>query len=323
MTDPASSITALVRRCSRIAAALTCALLAACAVGEPDESFGTYEGNVVAQLDTSVQALAARGLPLQLISYTPAAPLDTEDAVRAARANLVDAAAIVPNFNGIDATSLRLNTVRERMQAYHAGSDVQNVAANIETVAFPAVQRGQKVLDVIWESDGRQFPSKLIYDESGIVYDNILSNIAVVDDPEVTAELPPGQPTETSAAGGMTAFANQSFSVRFKNITITWIWGGTRGKIVMDHYVISCDGWRSFCDDGGQVDAWMTLGSAEGKTRRNALIKPRISKLAWGYGWATPTASFSITWNPGSLSFSASTSGVGSAGKGSGIHTII
>jgi hypothetical protein len=319
-----STIRAVARhatRSSRIAAVLSCALVAACGVDAPD-AFGTYEANVVAQLDAANAALATRGLSLQLVGYTAAAPLDSDAAVRGAKSEIVDTSALVPQFDGVHPASLRLNTIEERMLAFRDGADVQDVVENIESVAFPHIQTGQRALDVSWVSEGRTFQTKLVYDENGVVYDNMLSNLAFVEVGEVAEDKPPAARTATPSTGGFTAFANQSFSTRFVNLRIQWVWGGTRGEVQLDHYVISCDGWVSFCDDGGQSNAWMSLGSAEGRTRRNALRKPRISKLAWAYGWATPTASFSITWNSGTLSFSASTSGVGSAGKGAGIHTI-
>ena len=312
-------------RLSRIAALLTCVVMVACGVDQAEEPFGTgvYEANVVAQLDASMQTLAAKGVQLQLVNFTPADALDSDAAVGAIKAHILDTTAMVPQFNGVDASSFALNTIAERMQAYRAGTDAQDVAGNIESMAFPSVKVGQRALDVTWESQGRQFQSKLVYDENGVVYDNMLSNIALVDAEQLADDKPPGSPAATADSGGIHALVNQSFSTRFLDLTIHWVWGGTRGKVQLDHYVISCDGWRSFCDDGGAANAWMSLGSAAGRTHRNALRKPRISKLAWAYGWATPTAHFSITFNSGSLTFSASTGGVGSAGKGVGIHTII
>lgn len=311
-------------RRSRVAAVLTLALMAACGVDQAGEPFGTgtYEANVLAQLDASSQTLAARGLHLQLVNFTPSAALDSDAALGATKAELLQHTAMVPQFDGVNASSLKLDTIAQRMQAYRAGTNVQNVTDNIRSMAFPTIQLGQRALDVTWESDGRQFDSKLVYDENGVVYDNMLSNLALIDTEQLSAETPPDAPAGTADSGGIHALVNQSFTTRFLDLTIKWVWGGTRGKVELDHYVISCDGWRSFCDEGGAANAWMSLGSADGKTRRNALIKPRIAKRAWGYGWATPTASFSITWNSGSLTFSASTGGVGSAGHGAGVHTI-
>jgi hypothetical protein len=66
----------------------------------------------------------------------------------------------------------------------------------------------------------------------------------------------------------------------------------------------------------------MTLGDAKAKQRAHKIRKPRISKLAWEYGWATPTASFKISFDARSVTFSAETGGIGSAGKGDGVHVL-
>jgi hypothetical protein len=299
-----------------IATALSCGLFAGCATDAPGEAPDEDRARAIEQLELSRQALSARGLPLRIIGYAAGAPLDTEDAVRDAKAQLLDGGAIVPAFDGVNAGSLALATIDERMRAFRAGEDAQDVVANLEAMALPLIEAGQQTMDVTWESEGRRFQTRLIHDGHGVVYDHLLSNLAFVEGREPAAEAPP------APAGRSAMLANASRSTRFVDLVIQWVWGGTRGQVQLDHYVISCDGWVSFCDDGGAANAWMSLGSADGETRRNALIYPRISKLAWGYGWATPTASFSISWSYESLSFSASTSGMGSAGKGTGIHTM-
>jgi hypothetical protein len=275
---------------------------------------------LVEQLELSRKALDAKGLPIRLVSYAAAASLDTEAAVRTAKAQIVDGSAVIPRYDGENASSFQLNTIQERTKAFQAGKEAENVVSNIQSMALTNLKVGQEALDVTWDSQGRKFQTKLIYDEKGIVYDNMLTNIAFIEAEPVTAETRASAP---KASEGLSAKGSRNWSTRFRDYTIHWVWGGTRGKILMDHYVVTCDGWRSYCDDGGQVSAWMNLGHATGKTARNSLQKKnRISKLAWAFGWATPTASFHIKWSAKELTFSASVSGIGSSGKGAGIHTI-
>ena len=136
----------------------------------------------------------------------------------------------------------------------------------------------------------------------------------------------PGPPVPTTGptqSNAITPLFSASFTANVVDVTIKWIWGSTRGKVVIDHYVITCDSWRSFCNDGHAITDWMTLGHTNAQARRNFFRRsPRLSKLAWGYAWGTPTVSLNVTWHSGSLSFTASTSGVGSNGHGAGIHTI-
>jgi len=249
---------------------------------------------LVEQLDLSKKALADKSLPIQLVSYAPAAALDT-----------------------VDASSFSLSSIGERKQAQAAGRETEDVAANIRTMAFPAIKKGQKTLDVMWESKGRKFQSKLVYDDSGIVYDNMLSNLAFMDIGKETSEKPTA-PKETDT---VEARRNASFSVRAFDGTIKWVWGATRGKITIDHYVITCDSWRTFCNDGGKVDHWMNLGKTDGQ-QRGTYRKGHLSKMAWGYAWATPTASISVTFDKNNLKFDVGVKGLGSGGKGAGVHTI-
>jgi len=272
---------------------------------------------LVEQLDLSKKALADKGLSLQLVSHAPAVALDTEDAVRAVQTELAADHAVVPQFNGVDASSFSLNSIGERKQAQAAGRETEDVAANIRSVVFPVIKKGQKTLDVMWESKGRKFQSKLVYDDNGIVYDNMLSNIVFIDLAKEDSEKPTA-PKETDA---VEVRRNASFSVRVFDGTIKWVWGSTRGKIRIDHYVITCDSWRTFCNDGGKVEHWMSLGKTDAQQRRTYL-KGHLSKMAWGYAWATPTANISVKFDKQNLKFDVGVSGVGSGGKGAGVHTI-
>src|SRR5258706_6815243 len=90
-------------RMSRIAALLTCAVMVACGVDQAEEPFGTgaYEASVMAQLDASMQTLAAKGVQLQLVNFTPADALDSDAAVVATKSHILDTTAMVPQFNGV------------------------------------------------------------------------------------------------------------------------------------------------------------------------------------------------------------------------------
>jgi len=78
---------------------------------------------------------------------------------------------------------------------------------------------------VTWENQGRQFQSKLVYDENGVVYDNMLSNIAVMEADEVSPDKLPGPPAPRSPprspAGSPRSPTNRS-NTRFLDVTIRW-----------------------------------------------------------------------------------------------------
>src|SRR5262249_33532514 len=219
----------------------------------------------------------------------------SDAAVGAAKAHILEGAAMVPQFDGVNASTFKLDTIAQRMQAYRASTDGVDVVGNIQSMAFPSIKVGQRALDVTWESQGHQFDTRLVYDENGVVYDNMLSNLAIIEPGDAGAEKvsgPPAPTTEPTQRTGMTPSFTGSFTARAVDVTIKWIWGSTRGKVVIDHYVITCNSWVSFCNDGYSLNDWMTLGHTNAQAHRNFFrSSPRLSKLAWGYAWGTPTVS--------------------------------
>ena len=229
----------------------------------------------------------------------------------------------VPDFDGANLSTFSVATISDRMAANQRNSIAnQDVVKNIQDIVFPELKTGQKVLDILWQANGKQFTTKCVYDENGIVYDNMLSNITLTEisansPDELKASLDANSQSSTNAK----VARQYSFTSTVVNYTITWLWGSTRGRIVIKHYII-WNGSNYIYDHGGSSDAWMSVGSASGRWANNYLSRSSRSKMAWGYGWATPTASFSIKLDYKSLSFSTSVSGVGSKGSGSGVHTI-
>lgn len=281
-------------------------------------------GTIGEQLSLTKEALTAKKLPLKIIGYKTSSIIENDHDAIAIKQQLVNSNAIVPQFDGENISSFSLSTVAQRMTAYSSSKDEQeNVVKNIGDIAFPMIKTGQKVLDITWESNGRQFNSTCVYGDEGVVYDNVLSNICFVEKENPLMSETPAILNEriSDVREGARSLAQYSFTSTVLNYTITWVWGGTRGKIIIKHYII-WNGSNYIIDHGGTTDAWMSAGSASGRWANNALVRNSRSKMAWGYGWATPTASFNISFNSSNLTFSTGTSGVGSKGSGSGVHTI-
>lgn len=287
---------------------------------------------VVEQIRVSNNTMESRNIPARIIEYNYNNSIESDDQLYEMQHDLLAESNVVPKYDGIDSSSWSMNTIKERMEAYLANEKTeQNVVENIQKMVFPTIQKGDKVIDLLWESNGKLFHSKCIYNKDGIVYDNILSNIAIVEETEVcsdefdtksrlTESLQTNTPEQSSSLTE-NARGQYSYTVTVRNIKITWVWGGTRGNILIQHNIL-WDGSNYIIDHDGTVDPWMSIGSADAQWSNNYLDPYSRSKMAWAYGWATPTASFSIKFNYSSLTFSASTSGVGSKGSGYGVHTI-
>lgn len=273
------------------------------------------------QIAQAKRNLGLLGLPATLVSYRFESSIANEADLQNLKQSLVANETPVPSFNGLESSSFAVSTIRERMTLFRAHPErEQNVLRNMEEMVFPQLKAEQKVMSLHWRVDGRDFRSRCIYDESGIVYDHMLSNIVVFKQEEAAKEEDRLFSPDSYISGELAKTGQKSFSSTVRDYTIGWIWGGTRGKIIIKHYIIYKPGY--IVDHGGSTNAWMTAGSASAKWKNNFLQRNSRSKMAWAFGWATPTAKFSISFNAKSLTFSTSTSGVGSKGSGSGVHTI-
>jgi hypothetical protein len=282
---------------------------------------------LIDQLESAQENLKSRNLPIKIVNYTLNTSLQSDVQTNELENRLVSEQAIVPQYDGLHPESFALDTIQERMNAFRVdSSNNQNVVSNIQSAVFPLIKTGQHTLDITWESQGKQFHTTGIYDDKGIVYDNILSNIALVDMSESTKTTETVNPKDASqsAEQGVQSLTT-SYETRALDYTIKWIWGGKRGSITVDHGIL-WNGSNYIYDQYANADYYMTLGSAQAQTKETVLDRRREAKIAYGYAWATPTADFSISFDakkgPVGGSFTVSLSGVGSKGGGDDHHLI-
>lgn len=283
---------------------------------------------VVNQLKQAQTNLDAQAIPLQLVSYTFGAGLESAAEVNAMGQRLVADQVVVPQYDGTHPDSFSVNTVQERMNAFQTDQlKNQDVVSNIRSMVLPLLKVGQRTVRLTWQSEGKTFQTTGVYDGNGLVYDSMLSNIVLVQDdtPVQVQTSSAAQTGASSAAVGVNAqpMSNRAQTARALTVTLKWVWGGERGKITVDHTVI-INGSR-YVDQSGSAHYYMEVGSADAKTRNTVLKATQLAKLAYGYAWATPTASFSISFDAkkGDVggSFAVSLKGVGSKGGGDAHHT--
>jgi hypothetical protein len=141
---------------------------------------------------------------------------------------------------------------------------------------------GMHLVRIYWQANGEEFSTLCVATAEDIVYDNILSNMVIVE--------------------------GQEQKLRCLDYTIYWLWGGERGKIIAE-VTASCDG---VINCGRHCSASMTLGEArincQTRTQGNCCV------LEYSFAWATPLVQISVD----SDGFTLRTSGLGSSGEGNG-----
>ncbi|MCB2379008.1 hypothetical protein LGH70_15510 [Hymenobacter sp. BT635] len=266
------------------------------------------------QLDSTIAfANTNPALNLKLVSYSFRNRLTSAQEVDAAKARIMDAGSVIPVYGdlqkagkGTQTPSFELVSLQE--SARQAGSSASNAQAGISDYLSKTVQPGLGQVELIWERDGQQFTSLCLYNEKGLVYDNILANLFTIKDEMGTVKASEQAKVTTSA-----------FTATAVNFDINWVWGSQRGHITVKHTILYASG--RITTNSGTASAWMSAGSAQARQQRYVL-RATYAQLTWAYGWATPTANFSFSYSGSPVKIDASVSGVGSKGQGEGIHTI-
>ncbi|MGB3181060.1 MAG: hypothetical protein WBB45_06700 [Cyclobacteriaceae bacterium] len=264
------------------------------------------------QLKSTQQALTeGNEFGLKLVSYEF---IGSVEDIAGVQNQITDENAIIPVYDGITDDNLMNGDVSFSLKSFkEAASTASNRKDGEGTVANPQLsirnylndhlQRGQGMVRLNWESDGEPFSSLAVYDKEGLVYDNLLANIFTVE----TAMVKEGNDVERAQA---------IYRYTVVNIGLNWIWGSSRGQIYIRHDVSKSG--STVLSNGGYTSAHLNIGSANAKVQPLS-IQNNTARLAWGYGYATPGASFSITFNYSYGQFETSVSGIGTKAANDGV----
>ncbi len=179
-----------------------------------------------------------------------------------------------------------------KMKNIYSGDALTSSQKNIKEIAVKEIQLEDNVVEITWVNKGQKFTSLCFYRNSGIVWDNVLSGLIMMD--------PKGK-IEVSNEG-----QSKVYSRWYKQWwTASWLWGSDRGEIGYQITIYYSGSTVSNTD----VSDWgyMSLGSARSESK---VTKETGSygQCRYALGLCTPTGSLSFSYS----SFSVSFSGLGS-----------
>jgi hypothetical protein len=271
---------------------------------------------ITQQLDSTVKQMKSNSAGIQLVGYTleTGSPLD----LAAVKQEILNDESIIPVYDNVDEelTSTPSFQLRSFTEYSKSSSSISaaDIKGHVNDYLTRNVRKGQGRVVLTWEYNGKRFTSICIYDNSGLVYDNILSNVFMF---EAAQNNNVADKNNTVLDMGVQQLS-KSYTATVRSYIIKWVWGSKRGEIIIKHSILVQG--NKIVTNWGSGTAWMTLGSAS--TRQTSyVLKNSYAQLTWAFAWATPTASFSFSYGGKPAQLSASVSGIGSKGKGSGIHT--
>ena len=188
------------------------------------------------------------------------------------------------DLNAGTGTALQLsddpNLTREQIEAW------QSYVASM-------VKDAKHVAKIEWEKNGKEFSTFCFFNESGIVYDNMMF-YAVEPLPKIALR------TETCL-----------------NLSLNWIWGSNRGNIIAKNQA-NCDANGNLINCDKDCSATCTLCAAQINCRSNPVAGQDCCQLEYSWAYAAGFTSISV----GIDGFTLSASGIlGSYGNGNGSCT--
>lgn len=179
-----------------------------------------------------------------------------------------------------------------KMKDLYSSDKLTTTQKNIKDFVVNEIKPDDNLLEITWLNKGQKFTSLCVYRNSGIVWDNVLSGLIIMD--------PKGN-TEVSNEG-----QSKISSKWYKQWwTATWLWGSDRGEVGYQITIYYSGSTVSNTD----VSDWgsMSLGSARSESK---VTKETGSygQCRYALGLCTPTGSLSFSYS----SFSVSFSGLGS-----------
>ncbi|ELR71176.1 hypothetical protein C900_02980 [Fulvivirga imtechensis AK7] len=179
-----------------------------------------------------------------------------------------------------------------KMKSLYSGKKLTDTRANVQDIAAQEIKSGDMVLEVTWKSGNETFTTQCFYRESGIVYDNVLTGLVMMD-PEGHVEQ-----SKTGKADRQAA----TYSSWYKQWwTAKWLWGSDRGEMGYKITIYYSGSYVSNTD----VSDWghITLGKARSESR---IVKNSGSygKCQYALGMCTPVGSLSFSHSNFSVSFS-------------------
>ena len=186
-----------------------------------------------------------------------------------------------------------------KMKNIYSNGTLASTKKNISEIAAKEIQLEDDLLKITWTNKGQKFTSLCFYRNSGIVWDNVLSGLIMMD---TEGKIEVSDETQSKIA-----------SKWYKQWwTASWLWGSDRGEIGYQITIYYSGSTVSNTD----VSDWgyMSLGSARSESK---VTKETGSygQCRYALGLCTPTGSLSFSYSTFSVSFSGLGSNIVSNGN--------
>ncbi|UOU97877.1 hypothetical protein MUU74_15440 [Chryseobacterium daecheongense] len=244
--------------------------------------------NVQIQIDESKKNLEKYVKDgLQITGVTALGTLSTKRSVSIAQSLITDQESFISTGNIMTPETVQVNKLGNL-----SSQELSTAQEGLKEIAQKEIKTNVNVLEISWNNKGESFTSLCFYNDSGIIWDNVLGGLVMMDTRGTT------EVSDNTQAKVSSKWYKQWW-------TADWIWGTKRGEMGYKITIYYSGSTVSNTD----VEDWanISLGKAksESKITKNS---GTYGKCAFALGLCTPTGSLSFN----STNFTVSFSGLGS-----------
>ncbi|SIT04638.1 hypothetical protein SAMN05421786_104306 [Chryseobacterium ureilyticum] len=258
-------------------------------------------GAVQTQLDESQKSLEKYlKSDLQISGVNVIGKISTQKGIELSKSLITDKDQFIASGNITESSSVKMGRIGD----VYTGDDLTLAQNGLKEMATEEIKTGTNVMEVIWTSKTGKFTTLCFYNDSGIVWDNVLGGLVIMDTR--------GTMEDSTSVQAAARVASKWYKQWW---TASWLWGSKRGEMGYQITVYYTGSTVSNTD----VNDWayISLGKAKSETK----ITKRTGaygQCQYALGLCTPTGSLSFN----SSKFSISFSGLGSNIVNNGVKSL-
>lgn len=256
-------------------------------------------GTVQAQLDASQKSLEKYlKNDLQIAGVKVIGQISTQKGIEISKSLISDKDQFIAVGNLMDLSTVKLGRIGD----LYVGDDLSTAQTGLKEVVTEEIKTGTNVMEVIWSNKNGKFTSLCFYNDSGIIWDNVLGGLIVMD--------------TRSTVENSNGVASKVVSKWYKEWwTANWLWGSKRGEMGYQITIYYTGSSVSNAD----VNDWANISLGKAKSESKITKKTgAYGQCQYALGLCTPTGSLSFN----ASKFSVSFSGLGSNMVSNGVKSL-
>lgn len=240
---------------------------------------------VQAQLDESQKSLEKYlKSDLQIAGVKVIGQISTQKGIEISKNLIADKDQFIAIGNLMDLSTVKLGRIGD----LYVGDDLSTAQTGLREMVTEDIKTGTNVMEIIWSNKNGKFTSLCFYNDSGIIWDNVLGGLIMMD--------------TRSTVENSNASAAKVVSKWYKEWwTAKWLWGSKRGEMGYQITIYYTGSSVSNTD----VNDWSNISL--GKAKSESKVTKRTGaygQCQYALGLCTPTGSLSFNASKFSVSFS-------------------